>query len=57
MFDIKVNKVFKDPKTGQDRYVVSIQIDDLYYNLNVTYEQFSKIAIRLKSIYDNNELN
>ena len=26
MFDIKVNKVFKDPKTGQDMYVVSIQI-------------------------------
>jgi hypothetical protein len=30
---------------------------DVYYNLNVTKEQFEKIAIRLKSIYDNNELN
>lgn len=57
MFDIKINKVFVDPKTGQDMYVLSIQLDDVYYNLNVTKEQFEKIATRLKSIVDNNELN
>lgn len=56
MFDIKINKLFVDPKTGKDMYVLSIQLDDVYYNLNVTKEQFEKIAIRLKSIYDNNEL-
>jgi hypothetical protein len=57
MFDIKINKVFVDPRTGLDMYVLSIQLGDVYYNLNVTKEQFEKIAIRLKSIYDNNELN
>ena len=57
MFDIKINKVFVDPRNGQDVYVLSIQLGDIYYNLNVTKEQFEKITIRLKSILDNNELN
>jgi len=57
MFDIKINKVFVDPRTGQDMYVLSIQLGDVYYNLNVTKEQFEKIATRLKSISDNNELS
>lgn len=57
MFDIKINKVFIDPRTGQDMYVLSIQLGDVYYNLNVTKEQFEKITNRLKSILDNNELN
>lgn len=57
MFDVKINKVFVDPRTGQDMYVLSIQLGDIYYNLNVTKEQFEKIASRLKSISDNNELN
>jgi hypothetical protein len=38
-------------------YVLSIQLGDVYHNLNVTKEQFEKIANRLKSISDNNELN
>jgi hypothetical protein len=57
MFDIKINKVFVDPRTGLDMYVLSIQLGDIYYNLNVTKEQFEKIVIRLKSMYENNELN
>lgn len=57
MFDIKINKVFVDPRTGQDVYVLSIQLGELYYNLNVTKEQFEKITNRLKSILDNDELN
>jgi hypothetical protein len=57
MFDIKINKVFIDPKNGQDVYTISIQLDSVYYNLNVTRDQFEKITLRLKSIYDNNELN
>ena len=57
MFDIKNNKVFVDPRTGLDMYVLSIQLGDIYYNLNVTKEQFEKIVIRLKSMYENNELN
>lgn len=57
MFDVKVNKVFKDSKTGKDIYVLSIQLDDFYYNLNLTKEQFGKLAIRLNSIHDNNELD
>lgn len=56
MFDIKINKTFVDQRTGQDVYVLSIQLGEVYYNLNVTKEQFEKIAIRLKSIYDNNEI-
>ena len=44
MFDIKINKVFVDPRTGQDMYVLSIQLGDVYYNLNVTKEQFEKIT-------------
>jgi hypothetical protein len=57
MFDVKINKVFSDPNTGEDIYVLSIQIGSVYYNLNVTKSQFEKIANRLKSISDNNELN
>jgi hypothetical protein len=57
MFDIKINKVFVDPRTGLDMYVLSIQLGDIYYNLNVTKEQFEKIVIRLRSMYENNELN
>jgi len=57
MFDIKINKTFTDPRTGQDLYVVSIQLGDIYYNLNVTKEQFEKITTRFKSIVDNNELD
>jgi hypothetical protein len=57
MFDIKINKVFSDPNTGEDVYVLSIQLGSVYYNLNVTKAQFEKIANRLKSISDNNELN
>jgi hypothetical protein len=56
MFDIVINKLFKDPNTGQDIYVLSIQLGDKYYNLNVTKEEFNKICIRLKSIHDNSEL-
>jgi hypothetical protein len=55
MFDVKINKVFIDPKTGLDMYVLSIQLGDVYYNLNVTKDEFRKIANRLKSISDNNE--
>jgi hypothetical protein len=57
MFDIKINKVFVDPRTGLDMYVLSIQLGDVYYNLNVTKEQFEKISIRLSSMLENNELN
>jgi hypothetical protein len=57
MFDVKINKVFSDPNTGEDIYVLSIQLGSVYYNLNVTKSQFEKIANRLKSISDNNELN
>ncbi len=56
MFDVKINKVFMDPNTMLDVYVLSIQFDDKFYNLNLTKEELDKLCIRLKSIYDNNEI-
>ena len=56
MFDVKINKMFKDTNTGLDVYVLSIQVGDKYYNLNLTKEELDKLCIRLKSMYDNNEI-
>jgi hypothetical protein len=57
MFDLKINKVFKDPDTLLDIYVVSLQFGDKYYNLNLTKEEIQKLTNRLKSIIENNELD
>ena len=56
MFDVKINKVFKDPNTMLDVYVLSIQFGDKYYNLTLNKEELDKLCIRLKSMYDNNEI-
>ena len=56
MFDVKINKVFKDPDTMLDIYVLSIQFDSKYYNMTLTKEEFDKLCIRLKSMQDNNEV-
>lgn len=56
MFDLKINKVFRDPNTLVDIYVVSIQFDDKFFNLNLTKDEIEKLTQRLKSIIDNNEL-
>jgi hypothetical protein len=56
MFDLKINKVFKNDKL-EDMYVVSIQLDDdRYYNLTLTKKEFHKISDRMKSIKENNEI-
>ena len=53
MFELKVNKVFKN-NAGEDVYVVSIKLSkDNYYNLNVTKSEMKNIYTRLKSIYEN----
>ncbi len=57
MFDLKINKVFKDTDTLLDVYVVSLQFGDKYYNLNLTKEEIQKLTNRLKSIIENNELD
>lgn len=57
MFDLKINKVFRDPNTLVDIYVVSIQFDDKFFNLNLTKDEIEKLTQRLKSIIDNNELD
>lgn len=56
MIDIKINKTFTDPNTRKDIYILSIQIDDRYYNIPVTKDEFDGICIRLKSIYDNTDI-
>jgi hypothetical protein len=56
MFDVKINKVFKDPNTMLDMYVLSIQFGDKYYNLTLSKEEIDKLCIRLKSMHDNNEI-
>lgn len=56
MFDLKINKVFKNDKL-EDIYVVSIKLDnDRYYNLTLTKKEFYNISDRMKSIKENNEL-
>ena len=56
MFDLKVNKVFKNEKL-EDMYVVSICLEgDRYYNLTVSKAEFNRISDRMKSIKENNEL-
>jgi hypothetical protein len=56
MFDLKVNKVFKNDKL-EDMYVVSIMLDDdRYYNLTLSKKEFNKVSDRMKSIKENNEL-
>jgi hypothetical protein len=53
MFELKVNKVFKN-NAGEDIYVISIKLSkDSYYNLNVTKSEIKNIYTRLKSTYEN----
>lgn len=53
MIDIKITKLFFDPNKLQDIYMLSFQIDGEYYNIPLTKDQFDKVYVRLKSIYDN----
>ena len=43
MTDIKITKLFKDPNTGTDIYILSIQMESEYYNIPVTKIQFEEI--------------
>jgi hypothetical protein len=56
MVDIKVKKVFFDPDTLQNIYMISFQIDGNYYSIPVNKDQYEKVCIRIKSIYDNNDI-
>lgn len=56
MFDIKIFKAFKDRNTSEDIFTVSIQLDERFYNLNVTEKEFDQILNRLNSIRENNDL-
>lgn len=56
MFDIKIFKAFKDKNTSEDIFTVSIQMDERFYNLNVTEKEFDQILNRLNSIRENNDL-
>lgn len=56
MIDLKVNKVFKDSDTGEDIYVISINLNGRYYNLNVNRKEYRKIWKKMKSIEENNDL-
>jgi hypothetical protein len=56
MIDVKIVKQFKDPDTGEDIYILSIQIDKNYYSIPVTKDQFLTIYQRMRSIQNNNPL-
>jgi hypothetical protein len=56
MTDIKITKLFKDPNTGTDIYILSIQMGSEYYNIPVTKIQFEEIFLRIRSIYENIEI-
>lgn len=56
MTDIKITKLFRDPNTGTDIYILSIQMGTEYYNIPVTKKQFEDIFFKLRGIYDNIEL-
>lgn len=56
MTDIKITKLFKDPNTGTDIYILSIQMGTEYYNIPVTKTQFEEIFYKMRSIFDNVEL-
>jgi hypothetical protein len=57
MFEVVLNKIFKDPNSNKDIYVLSIQLDSKYYNLNVTKEEFLQLTGAMVSIRDNQLLN
>jgi len=56
MIDTKLTKLFKDPNTGADIYILSIQIEDQYYNIPVTKTQFDDLFLKLRAVYNNSEL-
>ena len=53
MTDIKITNMFKDPNTGTDIYILSIQLGSEYHNIPVTKIQFEEIFFKLRAIYDN----
>lgn len=57
MFEVVLNKIFKDPDSNKDIYVLSIQMGSKYYNLNVTKEEFLQLTGSMVSIRDNQLLN
>jgi hypothetical protein len=57
MFEVVLNKIFKDPENNKDVYVLSIQMGSKYYNLNVTKEEFLHLTSSMVSIRDNQLLN
>jgi hypothetical protein len=56
MIDVKIVKQFKDPDTGVDIYILSIQIDKNYYSMPVSKDQFQIIYQKLRSIQNNDPL-
>ena len=56
MTDIKITKLFKDPNTGTDIFILSIQLGTEYYNIPVTKSQFEEIFLKLRGIYNNIDL-
>ena len=57
MTDIKITKLFRDPNTGTDIYILSIQMGTEYYNIPVTKVQFEDIFYKMRAIFDNTELD
>lgn len=56
MIDVKIVKQFKDPDTGIDIYILSIQLDKSYYSIPVTKDQFEKIYQKIRAIQNNETL-
>ena len=53
MNEVVLNKMFKDPNTGKDVYVLSIQKGDQYHHLSFTKEEYENFFYRVTSIYKN----
>lgn len=56
MTDVKITKLFKDLNTGEDVYILSIQMDEHYFNIPLNKKQFSEIFYKIRAIHDNTEL-
>jgi len=56
MIDVKIIKQFKDPDTGVDIYILSIQINKSYYSIPVSKDEFEVLYQKIRYIKNNETL-
>jgi hypothetical protein len=53
MVDVKLTKLFIDPNTGLDVYILSFRLGNSYHSIPCTKEQFEGIFYGVRSIFNN----